>query len=272
MRRLEKNVINMANKENRALKILELLKQYETMQVSDLARMLNVSEMTVRRDLKLLQKTNELERGYGYAKMPHKHSARLQGTAPEPYDIRLEQVKFNEEKERIARCAAELIQPQDVVILDSGTTVRRVAWYIPENAGITVLCYNFIILTELCKRSDVNIIFSGGNYYPEDQLFRSAESGDFIRSHRANKVFLAASGFHPTLGITCIHSHEVELKRADIDSSATRILLITSNKFGMVKNSYVTEPTNIDILITDSGITKEWRKIVTDMGIDLRIV
>lgn len=260
----------MSNRTNRAVEILALLKQNQTMTVHELSQRFQVSDMTIRRDLELLKKTNELERSYGKATLPQNRGS--VDKSAEPYDIRFEQIKNFEEKERIAAYAGGLIEPQDMLILDSGTTVGRLSQYVPENKSITVLCYNFGTLAQLRKRSGVDIIFSGGNYYPEDQIFISPESGEFVRSHRANKAFIAASGFHPTLGITCIHSHEVEVKRADIDSSATRILLIDSSKFGVVKASFVTDPSNIDILITDSGITKEWARAVTDMGIDLRIV
>ncbi len=260
----------MAAKKDRLLQILELLKQNGTMSVKELAQKFQVSEMTVRRDLELLKKTNELERSYGCATL---QKSRVQSNYNgEPYDLRFEQIKNSGVKESIAKYAATLIEPQDVLILDSGTTVYRLATFVPENQEITVLCYNFGILCELRKRMGVNIIFSGGQYFPEDQIFVSADSGEFIRSYRANKAFLAASGFHPTLGITCIHSHEVELKRSDIESSQTRILLLDSSKFGIVKSSFVTSPSDIDILITDSGISKEWRKIIREMDIDLRIV
>lgn len=260
----------MSEKKNRLVQMLELLKQRETMTVKELAQTFQVSEMTIRRDLKLLKQTNELERSYGCAtlqksRVPSQYNG-------EAYDLRFEQIKNSGVKESIAKYAATLIEPQDVLILDSGTTVYRLASYMPENQDITVLCYNFGILCELRKRMGVNIIFSGGQYFPEDEIFVSADSGDFIRSHRANKAFLAASGFHQTLGITCIHAHEVELKRADIASSQTRILLLDSSKFGVVKSSFITATANIDILITDSGITKEWRKIINEMDIDLRIV
>ena len=261
---------SMRSKQNRALGILELLKQNGTMSVRELAETFDVSEMTIRRDLELLKKTNELERSYGSATL--RKGRQDTGRGGEPYDIRFEQIKNSEQKERIAQYAATLIESQDMLIMDSGTTVGRLARYVPENENISVLCYNFGILTELRRRMGVNIIFSGGYYYPEDEMFISNESPDFIRGHRANKAFLAASGFHQTLGVTCIHSHEVEMKRADIDSSATRILLLDSSKFGVVKPSFVTETSNIDSLITDSGISKEWRSIVTDMGIDLRVV
>lgn len=260
----------MGNKDGRVVKILELLKLNQTMTVKDLAQHFGVSNMTIRRDLELLKKTNELERSYGRATLQKGRETNT--CTAEPYDIRFEQIKNVEAKERIATYAASLIEPQDMLILDGGTTVGRLAQYVPENQDVTVLCYTYGTLTQLRRRNGVNIILSGGNYYPEDQIFISSDSSNFILSHRANKAFLAASGFHQTLGITCIHAQEVDIKRADIESSASRILLLDSSKFGVVKQSFVTSPTNIDILITDSGITKEWRDIVTNMGIDLRIV
>ena len=262
-------MFRMSSKKTRMIQILELLKENKTMSVKSLAETFNVSEMTIRRDLEILKKNNSLDRSYGHATL--QDSKKVPIDNGEYYDITLEQIKHSAEKESIARYAASLIEPQDVLIIDSGTTTYRFSKYVPKDKEITVLCYNFSILAELRKHIGINIIFSGGYYFPEDQMFTSKENVDFIRSLRANKAFISASGFHQNLGITCIHSHEVENKKAAIASSATRILLMDSSKFGLVRSSFFASLSDIDILVTDSGISKEWRKILIDVGIDLRI-
>jgi len=259
----------MDGKKIRMIKILDLLKENKTMSVKALADIFHVSEMTIRRDLEFLKKNNAIDRSYGYATLQDIKQVPIDNG--EYYDITLEQIKHSAEKESIAKYAATLIEPQDVIIIDSGTTTYRFSKYLPRDQEFTALCYNFSILAELRKHAGINIIFAGGYYYPEDQMFTSKENVEFIRSLRANKAFISASGFHENLGITCIHSHEVENKKAAIASSATKILLMDSSKFGLVRSSFFASLSDIDILITDSGISKEWRKIVIDKGIDLHV-
>lgn len=260
----------MKNKKARILEILDLLKENKVMSVKELAEIFSVSDMTIRRDLDILKNNGVISRSYGFASL--EESKQVMIGNGEYYDIPFEQIKHSVEKENIAKYSAGLIEPQDVIIIDSGTTTYRLAKYIPENKNVTVVSYNFGILAELRKNMGINIIFAGGYYYPEDQMFTSKENVEFIRNLRANKAFISASGMHQNLGITCIHAHEMENKKAIIASSVTRILMMDSSKFGVVRSSYFASLTDIDILVTDSGITKEWQKIVLEMGIDLRIV
>lgn len=260
----------LGNKKNRVLKILELLQKNETMTVKSLAETFGVSEMTIRRDLEELKKTNVLERSYGRATIQNSKQVFIDGD--EYYDITVAQLQRSSEKDAIARYAASLIEPGDFVIIDSGTTTHRIAKHMQNIHDITVLCYNYNILSNLQRNMDINIIFGGGYYHPEDKMFTSRENVEFIRSLRANKAFISASGFHSNLGITCIHSHEVDNKQAAIASSAERILVMDSSKFGLVRPAFFASLSDINILITDNGISQEWRNIVLDANIDLRIV
>lgn len=260
----------MGNKKKRVLQILELLQKNETMTVKSLSETFGVSEMTIRRDLEELKKTNALERSYGRATIQNSKQVFIDGD--EYYDITVAQLQRSSEKDAIARYAASLIEPGDFVIIDSGTTTHRIAKHMQDAHDITVLCYNYNILSNLQRNMDINIIFGGGYYHPEDKMFTSRENVEFIRSLRANKAFISASGFHSNLEITCIHSHEVDNKQAAIASSAERILVMDSSKFGLVRPAFFASLSDINILITDNGISQEWRKIVSDAGIDLRIV
>lgn len=136
---------------------LELLKQYQRVSVKDLAATLEVSEMTIRRDLDLLRKNHVLERSYGYATLAKGGDGYAYDG--EVYDLRLARIQNLSEKDRIAKYAATLIEPGDWIFLDNGTTVGRITSYLPTDFEFTVLCYNFTILAELLKRPNIKIIF-----------------------------------------------------------------------------------------------------------------
>ena len=124
-------------KERRIAQELELLKQYQRVSVKDLAATLEVSEMTIRRDLDLLRKNHVLERSYGYATLAKGGDGYAYDG--EVYDLRLARIQHLSEKDRIAKYAATLIEPGDWIFLDNGTTVGRITSYLPTDFEFTVL-------------------------------------------------------------------------------------------------------------------------------------
>ena len=235
----------MNKKERRLNELLGLLNEQPNLSVKNLASILNVSEMTIRRDLSCIKSNNRLD---NINNIEHE------------YKLSEERAKYSAEKNRIGKFAVSLISPGDILIIDNGTTTGEMSKYIPENMGLTILCYNYYILSP------------GGYYHPKDQMFESPEANNLIKSHRATKLFLSASGVHEKLGITCAHNYEVLTKRAVISSSLTKILLVDSSKLGLIRTAFFASMSEIDIIITDSGISEEWIHLIEDAGIELHIV
>ncbi len=257
----------MASKSKRLNQIIALLKQNETMSVKKLSEILQVSEMTIRRDLNSLENDGIIVRSHGKATYKNDFCSDLSD-----YDLYSEKTKMNTEKDRIGRFAAGLIEPGDIVIIDNGSTTDKVVKYIPENINITVVCYNFNVLEELVKKPNIEIVFAGGYFHPKDQMFESPQGISLIENIRATKLFISAHGVHKKLGLTCANSYEVPTKRAILQSADNRILVADSSKFGKVRTAYFAQLNEIDAIVTDSGITEEWRDLIEDMGIALYIV
>ncbi|WP_158095998.1 DeoR/GlpR family DNA-binding transcription regulator [Cloacibacillus sp. An23] len=261
---------NIKNRERRIAQELELLKKRQYVSVKELAEMLNVSVMTIRRDLELLRKNHVLERSHGYATLVK--SGYGYANDGEVYDLRMARIQNINEKDRVAKYAATLVSPGDWIFLDNGTTVARIVHYLPTDFEFTAVCYNFAILLELLKHPNIKIIFPGGYYHPEDYNFTSSEAVDFIRRHRANKSFLSVSGIHESLGITCINSLLVEHKRAMIASSAVNIIMADSSKFGVVKANHFADISDIDMIITDNKLSPEWQECLSKANIKFKLV
>ncbi|PWJ47695.1 DeoR/GlpR family DNA-binding transcription regulator [Faecalicatena contorta] len=259
----------MKKKEQRINDVMSLIREQPTISVKNLAEILDVSEMTIRRDLTYLKSSNALTQSLG---MNFINSESNAVHPPMMYDFTHELRKNSEVKDRIAQFASSLISPRDILILDSSTTVSKMVPYIPGNVDLTVICYNYHILSQLPKNESLNLIFTGGVYNKQLQMFESSEGINIIKAHRANKFFFSASGIHEQLGMTCSYPFEVLTKRASLSSSGTKILLTDSSKFGVITTSYFAKVNECDIIITDSGISKEWIKIIEDLGIQLHIV
>lgn len=247
-------------KEQRMVRMLELLDAEPSISVKSFAEKMNVSEMTIRRDLETMRKNHLIERTHGKAALIRGgNEFTVDG---EIYDLRKARIQNLSEKDSIAKYAASLLEPGDLVFLDNGTTVSRMAAYLPSDFELTVLCCSFQLLSELLKHPNINTIFPGGYYHPEDQSFTANEAVSFIRRHRASKAFISASGVHKALGITSINSHSVPNKVAMMESSAQVFLLADSTKFGRVKNNHFAELSDLDGIITDSKIDSDWADII----------
>ncbi|WP_243116506.1 DeoR/GlpR family DNA-binding transcription regulator [Hydrogenoanaerobacterium saccharovorans] len=156
--------------------------------------------------------------------------------------------------------------------MDTGTTTERIVPHLPTNKDITVLCYNINVLMELRRNPGVKMMFAGGYYHSNTQMFESAEGISFIRSLRAQKVFVSAAGIHEGLGVTCIENYEVPTKRAILKSSLEKILVADSSKFDVVRSAYFCDLSQINTIVTDSGLSDEWKHRLTAMGITLHLV
>lgn len=258
----------MSKKLQRTNKIIDILKERNGATVKELASILNVSEMTIRRDLEVLKSNNIINNVYGAAIYnPSNSIDRLESF----YDINDETIKQENQKLLIGKTAASLIEEDDVVIIDTGTTTEKLASSIDSNLKISALIFNTNILNELIQKKNINLIFSGGYFHPNTQMFESAEGISLITKTRATKVFVSAAGVHKTLGVTCSNSYEVLTKQAILNSSLEKILLVDSSKFGTVKSSHFADLDIFDTIITDDGISDEWKEIIHNKGIKLII-
>lgn len=258
---------NMGKKSIRINALLNTIKERPSASIKELATMFEVSEMTIRRDLAYLEKEGVLSQiEYLPKSVPYSRST------PSEYIFSNEAVKNLEKKERIAKFAESMIEPEDVVILDNGSTTCLIPKYIPDSKEMTIVCYNYQILSQIYNRKNISIIFTGGHYHPDDMLFEAPETILLLQRIRANKLFVSASGIHVTLGMTCSNNYEVSTKHAVLDSSYQKILLADSSKFGQIRSCYFGSLDLIDTIVTDSGISDYWRNYIDEMGIKLHIV
>lgn len=259
----------MNKKTERLNRMIDIIKSRQFVQLKELSTLLGVSEMTIRRDIALLKSNHVIENMNGNIFYNPAHS--VTKTDGE-YSLTIELEKHLSQKDDIGRFAASLIEPDDIIILDTGSTTERIAQHIPDHLPITALFYNINILMGLCRKPNVQMMFSGGHYHSNTQMFECPEGIKFISGVRAQKAFISAAGIHSTLGITCANSYEVPTKRAILSSSLQRILVADSNKFDAVRPAYFCQLSDIEVIVTDSGLSEEWRDLITRMGITLHIV
>lgn len=224
-----------------------------------LAKKYNVSTMTIRRDMEYIEKN-------------HLMTAGLMNVSNENYESRIEEIKNAADKQRIAEAAVSLIKPNEVIVLDTGTTAGMIASLLPNDIPLTVICYSYHILSKLYDKDNIKLVMAGGYYHHNTQTFESPESVDFLKRFRATKMFVCASGIHEELGLTCADQRIAPSKQAAIEMSLTKILITDSTKFDCISAGYFAPIEAMDMIITDPHLSEEWRERFKEMSIDCRIV
>lgn len=246
----------------RIIQMEQIIREQSAISVKELARRLLVSEMTIRRDLVELEKQSPIRNIRGLIVYDDSLSRNH-------YSISSAVDANQEEKIRIGNAAASMVQDGDVIMLDIGSSAEYVARALSPELKATVICTTYNALSFLTQKSNLKIHCTGGYFHPDTQLLESPESLSFLNRIRATKLFASAAGIHQQLGVTCANNYELPIKKALMESSAERILLADSSKFGHVQSTCFTNISYYHKIITDIGITPEWEEYILSKNIEL---
>lgn len=261
----------MGKKFERMNELIKILKESHGASAKELCVKFNVSEMTIRRDLELLISQNLVINQYG-AFFYNSENNKSTDTLDDKYALNKAITSNIEAKQRIGGFAASLVNEDDILIIDTGSTTEFLARSLQDSLKATVLCYNRNILNYLVDKSNISIIFAGGYYHANTEMFESMEGLSLINHTRANKIFISAAGVHESLGVTCANNYEIATKQAIFKSGVEKILLIDSSKFSIVKSSYFANIEDFDMIITDTAISNKWVEMINSKSIKLYIV
>lgn len=250
----------MNKKTKRYDEIVELVKMKNSISIHELAMLCNVSEITIRRDVTELERRGLLRNIRGVV-LPKGEDA--------VYNLDEANKANMQAKRSIGRYAASLIQPEETVIIDSGTTTEQIAVNIPYDAHITVLCFNINVMLNLYKKPNVGLILAGGRYHAQTEMFESNEGLEIIRRTRANKVFVSAAGVRRDLGVTCASEYELASKRAILNAGIEKILVTDSSKFGEMSPCFIGMVQDFDKIITDEKLSPEWENWIRTQNVEL---
>lgn len=253
-------------RKSRLKKILDILSDEEEATVSLISNRLNVSSMTIRRDLNELDKRGMLKRLHGGASIVKDE------TFVESQYILGEQIEKNSfEKSLIGKTAASLIKPKEMIFFDSGSTTPYIAKNVDKNIELNVLCYTLKNAFEFYQRQNCKMILAGGIYDRDSNVFHSKESLEMIKNLRADKAFISAGGIDSSLGLTTYFYFEAEIKKEMIAAAKEVILVVDSSKFGKLSTTFFADLTAVDMIITDNNISQEYKEIIHRLGIKLII-
>jgi len=256
-------------KEERINYIANILSLQGIVRIRELSLKLGVSEMTVRRDLDSLAQANIADLIPGGAVLKRNSSSDL---GEEHYLFSAAGSQMIQEKIRVCRKAASLIEANDTIAIDVGSTTEQLPQFIPSSFPLTIICFTLNILFKVYGNENWEITLTGGRFHRNTLMFESPEGVELIKKMRINKAFISAAGVDEKLGVTCANYYEVETKKAAMKSSDTKILLSDSSKFGKVKIAYFADLSDFDLIITDSNLDPYYQDVIRGLGLQLILV
>ena len=246
--------------------ILDRVREDGAVRVADLVRELGVSDMTVRRDLEILDERGLLEKVHGGA-------TSVAGTALFEPGFALKSTLQQSEKDAIADAAVGLVEPGMAIAVSAGTTTYALAQRLALVPGLTVVTNSVRVADVLHQdgRTDQTIILTGGVRTPSDAL-----AGPFavaaLRTVHVDLVFVGVHGMDPRSGFTCPNLLEADTDRALIEAGRRLVVVADHSKWGVIGISSIARLDQADVLITDAGLSPEARAILAEAVRELIIV
>lgn len=233
--------------------ILDRVREDGAVRVADLVRELGVSDMTVRRDLEVLDERGLLEKVHGGA-------TSIAGNALFEPGFAAKSALQQNEKDAIADAAVALAEPGMAIAVSAGTTTYALAQRLAYVPGLTVVTNSIRVADVLyhAGRADQTIILTGGVRTPSDAL-----AGPFavaaLRTVHVDLVFVGVHGMDPHSGFTCPNLLEADTDRALIEAGRSLVVVADHSKWGVIGISSIARLDQADVLITDAGLNAEAR-------------
>ena len=221
------------------------LKTSGVLHLKEAASLLGVSEMTVRRDLATSPETFTYLGGYI---LPA-------GAERDPsYRLDKESDAHAEAKAAAGQRAASLVEPDETIFIDCGTTTPHIVPHLPRQGTLTVICYAMNVANLLAARPNVRLILLGGLFHPSSGTFSSEEALRSLDRLGINHAFISAGGIHADHGLSCSNFHEVPIKQAVMRRAVRRTLVVDGSKLGKVKPAFFGTLDQFDSIATETGI------------------
>jgi DeoR/GlpR family transcriptional regulator of sugar metabolism len=240
--------------------ILATLRSDGRVVAKELAAQLELSEDTIRRDLRELASDGLLHRVHGGA-LP---------ASPAVADFTVRTGIGQEAKLEVGRLAAGLVRPGQTIAVDGGTTALQLARHLPRELAATVVTHSPTIAVELANHPTVEVIIIGGRLFKHSVVASGAAAHEAIGRVSADLFFLGVTGIHPTAGLTTGDADEAAVKRAWSQRSAETYVLGSGEKIGAASAFEVLPLTAVTAVLTDAAAPERGVAELRSAGVDVR--
>jgi DeoR/GlpR family transcriptional regulator of sugar metabolism len=239
--------------------ILEKLGAEGQVQSKALSMLFDVSEDTIRRDLRELAAEGRLQRVHGGA-LPS-------SSAIAPFAER-QSVKMDAKK-RVARKGAQLISSGQVVIVDGGTTTSELITFFPPDLRITVVTHSPSIALGLVDHPSIEVILIGGRLYKHSIVAVGAAAIEGIENIHADLFFMGVTGIHPEAGLTTGDFEEACIKRAFSGRAAETVVLASPEKVNTASSFVIGDVSSVNTIVVEDNTDRDWIRAVLEKGVSV---
>jgi DeoR family fructose operon transcriptional repressor len=242
----------------RQQQILALAQENGRVDVPSLADQFGVTQETIRRDLSTLDRAGLLRRVHGGA-LP------AGGLHLEP-GLAERDSTAAAEKERIAHAALQLLPTEGSLLLDAGTTTSRLAALLPADCRLTVVTNALPVAARLADHPELTLHLVGGRLRHRTQAAVDAWALRDLADVHADLAVIATNGFSPTGGLSTPDLAEAAVKRAMLAGARRVVLLADSGKYGDQHFARFGALSEVDVLVTDTGLTDQQTAEIENLG------
>jgi DeoR/GlpR family transcriptional regulator of sugar metabolism len=251
--------------EERRANLLQALNDNGYIQVAELAEELKISSATIRRDLFRLEKEGLCIRKRGGA---------VRATSEVVFELpyKIKQFQYVEEKKRIGLAAASYVDEGDTILLDAGSTTYAVAQALAHLKHLTVVTNDLQIAVCLAANPNFQLVCTGGAARPYVFSLQGWQTETFIKNLQVNMTFLGADAIDNDGYITNTNLDEVGIKQAMIEAAQRVILVTDSSKFKKIGFYRVCDLAQVNLVLTDRGISPESLELLDTKDIEYQLV
>ena len=237
-------------REERIGQLLQELKRSDKLHLKDAATLLGVSEMTIRRDLNNNSAPVVLLGGYIV----------LEPRSASHYLLSDQKSRLVEEKRRAAKLAATLVEPDQTLFFDCGTTTPWIIEAIDNEIPFTAVCYSLNTFLALKEKPHCRVFLCGGEFHASNAIFKPVDFQLTLNNFCPDIAFYSAAGVHISKGATCFNLEELPVKHWAMSMAQKHVLVVDHSKFGKVRPARMGDLKRFDIVVSDCCPEDEYVK------------
>ena len=246
------------NTKQRRHTIMQLLQEQDEVSVEQLVQLFDISEVTIRKDLSALETNGFLLRKYGGAIL-----------MPKEIIDENENDELTKRKFVIAKAAAERIRDHNRIIVDSGSTTAALIKQLNLKQGLVVMTNSLSVATELrALENEPTLLMTGGTWDTRSESFQGKVAEQVLRSYDFDQLFIGADGIDLARGSTTFNEL-VGLSQVMAEVSREVVVMVESQKIGRKMPNLELTWQQIDVLITDTGLSEQDKQAILARGVEV---
>lgn len=249
----------MISTEARRDEIIDLIRENGKVRVAELSEKYKISEVSIRKDLEVLEAEGHLSRVHGGAVGLNKLYVNM--------DLN-ERFKTNAQaKRRLAEYVAEFIEDNDTIMMNAGTTLTYVLRAIRDKKNISIVTNSVQNATEAALYPDFNVILLGGELDSKYQFTYGEDAIRQLENYHATKCILSVDGISSSSGLMLYYSNEAALAKKMIECSSEVIITADSSKLGKNVFAKITDASKMDVLVTTESDNRDEIEKLKKIGV-----